>query len=50
MRPGQIAFVFMQFSIKILPNNRFLLQTQGLAPPTLVLEVLDPPLVIHKYN
>ena len=29
---GPISFLFMQFS-NILPNNRFLLQTQQLAPP-----------------
>ena len=28
-------FIFMQFSTKILPNNRFLPQIQGLAPPHL---------------
>ena len=28
-----ISFIFMQFSVKMLANNRFLPQTQGLAPP-----------------
>ena len=28
-----ISFIFRQFSVKILPNNRFLPQTHGLAPP-----------------
>ena len=27
-----ISFIFMQFSAKILPNNRFLPQTQGFTP------------------
>ena len=30
---GPIPFIFMQFSAKILSNNRFLSQTQRLAPP-----------------
>ena len=30
---GPISFIFMQFSAKTLPNNRFSLQNQGL-PPT----------------
>ena len=29
---GPISFIFMQFSAKIFSNNRFLAQTQGLAP------------------
>ena len=29
-----IPFIFMQFSAKILPNDRFLLQIQELAPPS----------------
>ena len=42
---GPISFIFMQFLTKILPNNRFLGQTQGLAPaPPPVMEILDPPL------
>ena len=31
--PGPISFIFMQFSSKTLPNNRFLLQNQMLTPP-----------------
>ena len=40
--PYLISFTFMQFSGKMLPNNRFLATSQGLAPP--VREILDPPL------
>ena len=29
---GPISFISMQFLAKILPNSRFLPQTQGLAP------------------
>ena len=32
---GPISFIFMQFSAKILQNNRFSAQTQGLALPRL---------------
>ena len=39
---GPVSFVFMQFSAQMLPNNEFLPQTQGLAPP--IWEILDPPL------
>ena len=31
---GSISFIFMQFSTKILPSNRFLLQIQGLVFPS----------------
>ena len=41
-RVGPISFIFMQFSAKILSNNRFLVRTQGFVPP--VWENLDPPL------
>ena len=37
-----ISFIFIQFSQKLLPNNTFLPQTQGLVPP--IWEILDPPL------
>ena len=33
--PGPISFIFMQFSARILSNNRFSATTQGLAPPPL---------------
>ena len=36
-------FIFMQFSAKILPNNRFLPQIQGWRPPC-IWDILDPPL------
>ena len=29
---GPISFISMQFFVKILPNSRFLSQSQGLAP------------------
>ena len=32
LAPGPISFIFMQFSEKILSNNRFLPETQGSAP------------------
>ena len=32
-KPGTISFIFMQSLPKILPNNRFLPRSQGLAPP-----------------
>ena len=44
---GPISFIFMQFLTKNLSNNKFLGQTQGLAPappPPHVWEILDPPL------
>ena len=37
-----ISFISMQFSAKILSNNRSLTQTQGLSP--VVWEILDPSL------
>ena len=43
--PGPISFIFMQFSAKILPNNRILPQIQGLAPSS-AWEILDPPLTL----
>ena len=47
---GRISFILMQFSAEILPNNRFLPQTQGLAPPpppSGKWEILDLPLMIY---
>ena len=41
---GPISVVFMQFSARMLQNNIFLSQTQGLVAPA-VGETLDPPLV-----
>ena len=41
--PPPVSFIFMQFSAKIVSNNRFLSQTQKLTP-LLVWEILDPPL------
>ena len=32
--PCPISFIFMQFLTKFFINNRFLAQTQGLAPPS----------------
>ena len=46
--PGPISFIFMLISVKILPNNRFLSQTQVFA--SLVLKILDPPLALHREN
>ena len=44
-----ISFIFMQYSTKILTTNRFLPQTQKLAPP--VWEILDPPLLsVYLWN
>ena len=43
--PGPISFIFMQFSAKILPNNRILFQIQGLAPSS-AWEILGPPLTL----
>ena len=45
---GPIPFIFMQFSAKILANNRFLPQTQRLAPPPR--EILAPPVVIRHWT
>ena len=45
---GPFFFIFMQFSVKILPNNRFLPHIQGLAPP--VWKILDPPLQHDMYH
>ena len=39
---GPISFIFMQFSAKILPNNRFASTSQGLATP--MWEILNLPL------
>ena len=39
---GPVSFISMQFSAKILLNDRFLPQTQGLVPP--FWDILDPPL------
>ena len=39
--PGPISLIFMQFSAKILPNNRFPSTSQGLV---LCPQILDPPL------
>ena len=38
----------LQFSAKMLPNNRFSLKNHGLAPP--VWEILDPPLQMLSYD
>ena len=44
-----ISFIFMQFSTKILPTNRFLPQSQKLVPP--VWEILDPTLLsVYLWN
>ena len=43
---GPISFIFMQFSVKILPNNRFLPQTRGLVSLSSVWDILDPPFVL----
>ena len=43
--PGEISFIFMQFSAKILPNNRILFQIQGFAPAP-AWEILGPPLTL----
>ena len=37
----------MPFSAKILPSNRFSLETQGSTPPHHVWEILDPPLAMQ---
>ena len=39
---GPISFIWMQFLAKILPNNMFLPETEGLVLP--IWEMLDPPL------
>ena len=42
--PGPISFIVMQFSVKILPNNRFSPQRSVVGAPS-VQEILDPPLI-----
>ena len=43
--PPDPPLIFMQFSAKIVPNNRFWAQIQGLASPLPVWEILDLPLI-----
>ena len=42
-----ISYIFMQFSVKFFPSNRFLAKFRGLRPPAWV--ILDPPLVMPQY-